>query len=261
MLKKRIIFTLLYNGDAFSLSRNFRLQRVGDIEWLLQNYNFKNTASHIDELIILDVSRKPNDKSSFNSALKSITANCFIPVAAGGGIRSIEQARALLRSGADKIIVNTPLFKCKTLVKQLVEEFGQQSIVGSIDVKREYDGSYTIYTDNASKSFTEPPSTAFQFLENQLVGEVYLNSINQDGTGQGYDFMLLDLLPKDCQIPVILAGGAGNSSHLFAGLKDMRVSAVATAHLYNFIGDGLQRAREHLARNGIDLPCWPDISV
>ena len=85
-----------------------------------------------------------------------------------------------------------------------------------------------------------------EFLENfnfNLIGELYLNSIDRDGTGQGYDFNMLNLLSKKMNIPVILAGGAGNSTHLLEGLLDKRVDAVATAHLFNFIGDGLKKAR------------------
>ena len=260
MLKKRIIFTLLYNGDSFALSRNFRLQRVGDLDWLLQNYDFEKVASFIDELIVLNVTRGPHNLDSFLEALKAIAANCFIPIAAGGNVRSVDQARSLLRSGADKIVVNTPLFRCNKIVKFMTQEFGQQCVVGSVDLKKESDGSYRIYTDQGSHQSSELPGTLLGFLNEQLIGELYLNSINQDGTGQGFDFQLLDLLPKECPVPIILAGGAGNGAHLAQGLAEPRVSAVATAHLYNFVGDGLQRARESLLEEGVDLAIWPAMS-
>lgn len=93
-------------------------------------------------------------------------------------------------------------------------------------------------------------------VTNNAVGEIYLNSIDRDGTGQGYDIHLLDHLPREMPKPVILAGGAGNSTHLAEGLADPRVDAVATAHLFNFVGDGLKRARQLLIADGIDLPIW-----
>jgi cyclase len=88
------------------------------------------------------------------------------------------------------------------------------------------------------------------------VGEIYLNSIDRDGTGQGFDFEILDLLPIKVNKPLILAGGAGNSNHLLLGLKDSRIDAVATANLFNFVGDGLSKARHELVANGIALPIW-----
>lgn len=257
MLKKRIIFTLLYDSGSFMLSRNFRLQRVGNLNWLLRNYNFEHIAFFIDELVVLDVTRGEGNPDAFVETLKAIAANCFMPIAAGGGLRSLDQARRLLRSGADKIVVNSPLFGHPALVKELAQEFGQQCIVGSVDIKRELDGRYRIYTDHAMQPVEEPPQAALRWLNERLVGELYLNSINQDGTGQGYDFALLDQLPVDCRVPVIMAGGVGNGVHLAEGLADPRVDAVATAHLFNFVGEGLQRARESLMSQGTDLAAWP----
>ncbi len=92
------------------------------------------------------------------------------------------------------------------------------------------------------------------------VGEIYLNSIDRDGTGQGYDLKTLDLLPPGISKPIILAGGVGNAIHLAEGLADPRVDAVATANLFNFVGDGLKQARKNLVAGGIDLPVW-DISL
>ena len=89
------------------------------------------------------------------------------------------------------------------------------------------------------------------------VGELYLNSMDRDGTGQGYDLDLLDLVAPHCSVPIILAGGVGNASHLLAGLVDTRVDAAATAHLFNFIGDGLARARQQIVAAGQPMASWP----
>lgn len=260
MLNKRIIFTLLWDGDSFVLSRNFRLQRVGGVDWLLRNYNFEYISTFIDELVLLDVSRRHPKPDSFGQVLQSIAAHCFIPIAAGGGVRSLDTARNLLRAGADKIVINSPLFEDTLLVRRLSQEFGQQSIVGSVDIKLNDSGNYHIYTKCGTSLIRETPSNALLRLSDQMVGEIYLNSINQDGTGQGYDLQLIDLIPPVSQIPIIIAGGAGNAFHLAEGLADPRVSAVATAHLFNFIGDGLQRAREYLLGERNDLASWPLMS-
>lgn len=257
MLKKRLIFTLLYNQGQFMLSRNFRLQKVGDLKWLQANYNFSKISFSIDELIVLDVTRgvKKNTED-FCEALKSLAEGCFVPIAAGGGIRTIEHARTLLRSGADKVVVNTPLYESNSFVSEMASEFGQQCVVASLDVKRASDGSYQVLSDCGSKLLEGSASHWIEKVVKNAVGEVYLNSIDRDGTGQGYDLQLLDLLPSGMPKPVILAGGVGNATHLAEGLADPRVDAVATAHLFNFLGDGLKQARLSLITCGVDLPLW-----
>jgi cyclase len=259
VLKKRIIFTLLYDSGYFMLSRNFRLQRVGNLDWLQRNYNFTQVAFFIDELIVLDVSRGLRDQESFRNTLKSLATGCFVPISAGGGVRSVEDAHQLLLSGADKIVVNSPLFDNPILVKKLAQEFGQQCVVGSVDMKRDSEMGYQIYTDSGSRLIPQAPEIALDWLEDQYVGELFLNSMDQDGTGQGYDVAMLDQLPLTCEIPVILAGGVGNGSHLIVGFEHPRVDAVATANLFNFVGDGLQRVREELVAQGKQLAVWPRI--
>ncbi len=256
MLKKRLIFTLLFSNGQFMLSRNFRLQKVGDLQWLQINYNFSHISYSIDELIVLDVTRGKRDPVNFCNALKQLTRGCFAPISAGGGVNTIEAARNLLRSGADKVIINSALYDNSVFISHLASEFGKQCLVASIDIKAAQNGTYKAWTESGSSCIE---GSAESWIDNVLhadVGELYLNSIDRDGTGQGYDFGLLDLLPSNLSKPIILAGGAGNSSHLFSGLSDTRVDAVATANLFNFVGDGLKQARQSLISSGIDLPLW-----
>lgn len=237
------------------LSRNFRLQRVGDLNWLQRNYNFSKIAFSIDELIILDVTRGNRDQEKFCHHIKSLTEGCFVPIAAGGGIRCVNDARMLLRSGADKVVLNTPLDIDPNVVIEIATEFGKQCIIASVDVKTT-NTIRSVKTENGSKI---QEGTLYEWVDKLLklpVGELYLNSMDRDGTGQGYDISLLDYLPKPMPIPVILAGGAGKYHHLAEGLSDNRVDAVATAHLFNFIGDGLENAREDLIKNRYILPFW-----
>ena len=256
MLKKRLIFTLLYNNGSFMLSRNFRLQNVGNLKWLKENYDFSRISYSIDELVVLDVTRGEKNLEDFCTALKYLTDGCFVPIAAGGGVNRIETARMLLRSGADKVVVNSELYTNNGLVRDLASEFGQQCLVGSIDVKSSADGLYQAWSENGVKCEAGPAKYWVEKIINDPVGEVYLNSIDRDGTGQGFDLGLLGLLPKGVSKPIILAGGAGNASHLVEGLGDSRVDAVATANLFNFVGDGLKKARQTLVADGIVLPMW-----
>lgn len=258
MLKKRIIFTLLFDSGQFMLSRNFRLQKVGDLNWLKRNYNFSDVAFYIDELIVLDVSRGERNPDAFCAALQEVSAGCFAPIAAGGGVTSLGYARRLLRSGADKVVLNSALWHDTGLVNAVAEDFGRQCVVASIDVKADFSGLYSMYTHSGSSPLDVSAAEALEQHKNSKIGEVYLNSIDRDGTGQGYDFETLKLLPEGWNTPVILAGGVGNARHLEEGLRDARVDAVATAHLFNFVGDGLKKARRAMHDDGCLLAHWPD---
>ena len=260
MLKKRIIFTLLFDDGQFMLSRNFRLQKVGNLGWLQRNYNFAQVAFFIDELIVLDVSRGTRDPDAFCTALEQISAGCFAPIAAGGGVSSVDYARRLLRSGADKVVLNSALADDPRLVRDIASEFGQQCVVGAVDIKRA-GSDYGVHIRNGSHLLDAPASEALTWTLGGEVGEIYLNCIDRDGTGQGYDFDTLDLLPSECNIPVILAGGVGNAKHFAEGLADPRVDAVATANLFNFVGDGLKKARKMLLDSGTELASWQDVGT
>ena len=255
MLKKRVIFVLLYDKGTFMLSRNFRLQKVGDLRWLKENYDFSRIAFSIDELIILDVSRGDRDEEKFCEHVRSLSGECFIPIAAGGGIRNIEQAQKLLYSGADKIVVNSLLAKDEDAITKIASKFGQQCLVASVDVKKTGDG-LRCFVENGTTMLSASLSEYLKDIVLLPIGELYLNSMDRDGTGQGYDYDLLDSLPTPMHIPVILAGGAGKDTHLIEGLNDGRVDAVGTAHLFNFVGDGLINARNSLYKIGMNLAKW-----
>lgn len=256
MLKKRLIFTLLYSDGQFMLSRNFRLQKVGSLNWLQTNYNFSHISYSIDELIVLDVTRAEKNLDRFCADLQKLTEGCFVPIAVGGGIRSIDAAKKLLRSGADKVVINSVLYDENGFIRDLAREFGQQCIVASIDIKCGPNGEYNIWTNSGALCVEGSVKDLIDQVAQDEIGEIYLNSIDRDGTGQGYDLSLLDFLPKNITKPVILAGGIGNANHLACGLADPRVDAAATANLFNFVGNGLQKARESLISNGVDLPLW-----
>ena len=256
MLKKRLIFTLLYSNGQFMLSRNFRLQKVGSLHWLQTNYDFSRISYSIDELIVLDVTRGEQKPVEFCAALRELTQGCFVPIAAGGGVRNVESARTLLRSGADKVVVNSALYEDQGFVHSLASEFGRQCVVAAIDVKSGPGGNYQVWSDCGSRCLPGHAADWIARVTQDAVGELYLNSMDRDGTGQGYDFSLLELLPPGMSLPVILAGGVGNANHLAAGLADPRVDAVATAHLFNFVGDGLKQARRSLVSRGFVLPVW-----
>ena len=241
------------------LSRNFRLQKVGDFKWLKKHYNFEKIAFSIDELIILDVTREGRDINEFSSVVKEVIKNVFIPVACGGGIRTLNDAKLLLNSGADKIVVNTTLHSDKELINSLVKNYGSQFVIGSVDFQIENDVK-KVYIENGELEIDENLEDYLQEVEKLSIGEIYLNSIQKDGTGQGYDIKYLANTLAKITIPIILAGGAGNHLHLIEGLKINSVDAVATANLFNFLGDALPKARTKILEEELQLANFESIN-
>jgi cyclase len=252
MLRKRIIFSLIYSDGYFMQSRNFRLQKVGNLNWLEKNYKFQSIAFSLDELIVLNASKTEKNIAEFATTVSNLVNNVFIPIAAGGGIRTLEDAELLFNSGADKLVINTALVQSPELVKTLVKQYGSQSIVASIDYKKVSD-NFAVYIKNGTFKIEMSLIEYIKYLDNLEVGEIYLNSIEKDGTGFGYDFETIKSLENEIKIPLIIAGGAGNESHLIEGLQLSAVSAVATANLFNFIGDGLPNARRKILDLNINI--------
>ena len=259
MLKKRIIFTLLLKDDQFVLSRNFRLQKVGDANWLEKNYNFKYISRFIDELIILNVSKK-KDINFFCNIVKKVINKCFVPISFGGGIRCQKDAELLFKAGADKIVINSLVDIDKNTINQIAGTYGSQSIILSLDFKKEKD-DYTIWTEDGNKKNKKNISNYLSNILRIKFGELYLNSIDRDGTGFGYDLNILKKIPQNFNYPIIMAGGAGNSRHFLEALKNKKVDAVATANLYNFIGDGLKKSREEVLTGANKFPEWDEDAI
>ena len=150
MLRKRIIFTLIYADGNFMQSRNFRLQKVGNLNWLEKNYKFHNIASALDELIVLNASKNNKDLKEFGSTISKLVNDVFIPISAGGGIKNLEDAEFLFKSGADKIVLNSLLYENPKMVQELIKRYGSQSILASIDCK--FNGeSYEVYINDGNK--------------------------------------------------------------------------------------------------------------
>jgi len=255
MLRQRIIFTLIYDQNMFVQSRNFRLQKVGNLHWLNNNYKFKQISTSLDELIILNASRNEKNSIKFASTVNSIVDSVFIPIAAGGGIKTQKGAELLFENGADKIVLNSLLYESPSTVTELIKHYGSQSVIASIDYKI-VNNQPEVFIHNGTERIKYSLIEYVKYLEDLGVGEVYLNSIDMDGTGFGYDFETIGLVSHTIKIPLIIAGGAGNEKHLIDGLNYQNINAVATANLFNFIGNGLPNARQKIIEQGINVANW-----
>lgn len=252
MLKKRLLFALLWDEGNFCLSRNFRLQHVGDMSWLTEKYNFGSVANSVDELVLIDVSRSARQSERFSEIVSALASAFHMPLSVGGGVTSVEVVDSLLRAGADKVILNSALNGNRARLRLMRETYGKQCLVGSIDVRR-IDGAYSVFADNGTRLVGD----LGRHIEERVadsVGEIVINSIDRDGTGQGLDFDVLTGVPHHYESQIVLMGGVGTPGHIVQGLQHPAVDAVVTANLLNFIGDGLAEARLACGQAGIALP-------
>ena len=191
--------------------------------------------------------------------MKKLSENIFVPLTVGGGINSIEDAILYFNSGADKVSLNTSLFRKPYLARDICKVYGRQCLIGSLDILYK-DNEFNIYTENGQTLV----GSLNTFLENNVVlediGELYINSINQDGTGNGLDIQLLNLVKEKSKLPFIIAGGIGKVTDIREYLCNESIDALGIAHLLNFIGDSLCKTRVICRESGVKLANWPDLS-
>ena len=256
MLKKRLIFALYYDAGVFCLSRNFRLQRVGDIHWLVDKFRFKTIGKFVDEIVILDVSRESHSggfkDDRFGNALTYLMRETFVPLTIGGALRTVSDVKRCFHLGADKVLFNTPVLTQANLVQECVALFGAQAVIAAIDVSRA-EGSFVSRIDKAQAPGL-PLVDHLQLAVKLGVGEVMVNSIDQDGTGTGFDMEMV----KQCSglpIPLIVAGGAGRPEHFADVLALPGVDAAVTGNLFNFIGKGFESVSNYLHTKKLPVRC------
>lgn len=257
MLKKRLIFVLYYDSGNFYLSRNFRLQKVGDVRWLFEKFNFKSIGRFIDEIVILDVSRDRSgqrglaiSETKFLDTLNYLMRETFIPLTIGGGLSSMDDVMRCFAAGADKILLNTALLNNEALVRSCVARYGAQAVVGAIDVCGSADGFVSKIANGQQLAL--PLEEHLQRAAALGVGEIMINNIDRDGTGMGFDRDLVDRC-LSLDMPLIICGGAGKPEHFAEMLAQKNVEAVATGNLFNFIGKGFEQVRKYVLAQGFPV--------
>tara|TARA_Y100000768_G_C23898549_1_gene643844 strand:+ start:74 stop:853 length:780 start_codon:yes stop_codon:yes gene_type:complete len=250
---KRIIYALLYTKGQFQLSRNFSLQKVGDVEWLKKNYGFGETCNYIDELMIINVSNNPTekDKHLFFKDINHLREKIFVPITLGGGIRSLEDAKKYFENGADKVLINFLAHKDLDTCKSISKIYGEQALSIMVDYKI-INGKIKTFI-NSGKISSNDLDKYINHVKKIKFGELILNSIDKDGTAAGLDENTFKLIPDDFKNPILLMGGAGKPEHFASVLINQRISGVVTANLFNFLGKGLEEARNYSIKNKIRL--------
>lgn len=262
MLKKRLIACLILKDGQLVQSLGFKeFLVVGNAIMAVQHFN----AWEVDEIIFLDINRKKNydfwrsdvnynnELQEFTDVIRYVSKSSFVPLTAGGGIRSIDDMRAFIHAGADKVSINTKALQDPAFITEGARVFGSQCIVVSIDAKRMTDGRHRVMTnfgqDDTGKNVVEWARET----EARGAGEIFLTSTDQDGSQKGYDIALIQSVADAVSIPVIASGGVGDWRHLIEGIVDGHASAVSVANKFHFTEHSTRHAKEYMREAGIDV--------
>jgi cyclase len=260
MLKKRLIPVLLLQNGLLVRSELFKIHQViGNPIFEVKRFNEWN----VDELIYLDISRddhydlrrddhKIKGLNDPLSILEAVSKTCFMPLTWGGRIASVDDMRERFKKGADKITINSNALRNPGLIEEGANVFGSQAIVVSIDAMRRQDGTYEVFIDGGKTPTGIDPKAWARDAEAKGAGEILLQSIDRDGTGQGYDLDLISAVASVTTIPVIACSGVGRYEHYAEGIK-AGASAAAAANIWHFKELSDRGGKKAMAKAGIDV--------
>ena len=257
MLSKRIIACLDVRNGCVVKGVNFEgLRHAGDPAELAKRYNEEG----IDELVILDVTATVEGRRALEGTIRAVSAELFIPLAVGGGIRSEEDAAAAVDAGADKVSLNSAALAEPALLTRLASRYGSQAVVVAIDAKRvpdEFTTSarprYTVYSRSGT---TATPRDAVEWAaeaEERGAGEILLTSIDRDGTRAGFECELTAAVSSAVSIPVIASGGAGTFQHFVDVFTSGRADAALAASIFHYSEHAVADLKHHLHDHGIPV--------
>ena len=227
------------------------LQDAGDPVEQAQAYD----RAGADELCFLDISASHEGRGTLLDMVRRTAAVCFMPLTVGGGVRSVEDARALLLAGADKVAVNSAAVSRPELVREIAEKFGSQCVVASVDARARTEGEgfrgWEIYTHGGRKPTGIDAVEHAQRLAELGAGELLVTSMDGDGTKQGYDLELTRAIADSVSVPVIASGGVGTLDHLVEGVTQGHASAVLAASIFHFGQHSIGEAHRALRAAGL----------
>lgn len=249
MLKKRVIPVLLLSNGRMVKGRQFKDYRdTGDPRSAARIYN----AQYADELAFIDIQAGLESRGALLDTVRMAASECFIPLTVGGGITHVDDVRALLLAGADKVIITTAAVRQPALIRQAAETFGSQCVVGGIDFRVEA-GNPKVWIRCGTEATELNPVEHACNLVDLGAGEIFLNAIDRDGMMTGYDLERAEKVASAVPVPVIACGGAGNFMHLAELLRDTPASAAACSSLFHFGDNNPIRARSYLRNLGIPM--------
>lgn len=229
----RVIPVLLLKNTGLVKTVQFKDPKyIGDPLNAVKIFNDKE----VDELIFLDILATPDKKKIQFDFLQQVAEECFMPLAYGGGIRSTDEIRNILKVGVEKVIINTQAVENKDFIRQAVERHGSSTICVSIDVKKNFWGKYEIHIQGGRKNTKIDPVRFAVEMDRAGAGELMINSIDRDGTRKGYDLELIKKITDEVGMPVIACGGADTISDFGAAVNTAGASAVAAGSIFVFHG-------------------------
>ncbi len=251
MFTKRIIPCLDVNNGRVVKGVNFvNLRDAGDPVEIGAAYD----AAGADELVFLDITASSDDRATVVDMVSRVAETVFIPFTVGGGIRTVEDFRMLLREGADKISVNTAAILNPNLISDAAEKFGSQCVVVAIDAKRREDGSgWTVYKNGGRVDMGIDAVEWAMEADRRGAGEILLTSMDCDGTKEGYDIELTRTIAEAVSIPVIASGGAGTMEHFYEALTEGEADAALAASLFHYKEMEIKDLKEYLAERGVSV--------
>lgn len=250
MLKKRLIAVLILRDSTVVQSVRFKHTNVIHYDPIHAVEAFNKWS--VDEIVVLNVDRDPASRHAFAESVAKISTICFVPLTAGGWITDGDFAQLLLRSGADKLVVNTALADDPELVRRLSVRYGQQCIVASIDVKKDDDGVPKVVVDRGTRSLGVGPVEWAKSAVEIGAGEIFFNSVDHDGARRGYDLESVGAIARAVEVPVIAFGGVFGWHHLVEGIE-AGAEAVACANQFHYTEQATKKAKLHLASAGIPV--------
>lgn len=250
MFTKRIIPCLDVNNARVVKGVNFvDLKDAGDPVEIAKAYD----AAGADELVFLDITASCEGRDTVVEMVRQVAANVFIPFTVGGGIRTIEDFKKLLREGADKISVNSAAIDRPELIAEAAEKFGSQCVVVAIDAKRRVDGGWNIYKHGGRLDTGIDALEWARKAETLGAGEILLTSMDCDGTKSGYDINLTRSVSAAVSIPVIASGGAGTQEHFYEALTCGGADAALAASLFHYKELEISQVKDYLAQKGVPV--------
>ena len=249
-LARRIIPCLDVDAGRVVKGTRFKnLRDAGDPVETARRYNEEGA----DEIAVLDISASHEERDIILHLVSAIAGTVFIPLTVGGGVRSVEDIRTLLRSGADKVSINTAAVARPELVKEAADSFGSQCIVVAIDARSQGADSWGVFTHGGRRDAgLDAVAWAVRMVQ-YGAGEILLTSMDRDGTRDGFDLALTRAVSDAVPVPVIASGGVGRLEHLAQGLKEGRADAVLAASIFHFGEHSIGEAKQHLAAAGIEV--------
>ncbi len=251
MFTKRVIPCLdVKNGRVVKGVNFVELKDAGDPVEIAKAYD----KAGADELVFLDITASSDARNTVVDLVREVAAQVFIPFTVGGGIRTVDDFRQLLREGADKISINSSAINTPNLIKEAAEKFGSQCVVVAIDAKRRADGSgWNIYKNGGRIDVGIDAVEWAKNVEALGAGEILLTSMDCDGTKAGYDLELTNTIAQAVSIPVIASGGAGNLEHFYDALTEGNADAALAASLFHYKELEIREVKEYLRDRNVSV--------